>query len=272
MSESTPLDPRGQNMRDLSARTLDEVRAVPTETIKKALAALERNLGGREVLAALLAESAFSSDEEKFVAILGDPEESGTPLAKLLGVFGLSPGRFFKMLMDAKQVRSTFASMDHIYRRLPEVAEHTVDRAIPSTRACAACDGAGRYPPVKEEAQGKLCQECRGAGTLTTLPPTEDVKLALQVGGLLKGGNSVTVNQQVDARSLTQNIGGAGSLSSGDQRSIFRELSNASDRVLYGRATPPAALAEAPAAEGGSLGPTKTFVDPKVEDAEIIER
>jgi hypothetical protein len=81
MSEnsSLPLDPRGQNMRDLSARTLDEVRLVPTETIRKALAALEKNLGGREVLAALLAEAAFTSDEEKFVAILGDPEESSTP-------------------------------------------------------------------------------------------------------------------------------------------------------------------------------------------------
>lgn len=259
MGTSELLDPRGQNMRDLSARTLDEVRLVPTETIKRALSALEKNLGGREVLATLLAESAFSSDEEKFVAILGDPEEASTPLAKLLGVFGLSPGRFFKMLMDAKQVRSTFASMDHIYRRLPEVAEHTVDRAIPSTSACGACDGVGRYPPAKEGEEGKLCQECRGAGSLRVVPEIEDVKLALQVGGLLKGGNTVTVTNLTDARSVTMNSTGE---PSSDQRSIFKDFSQASDRVLYGR------VAALPAPSADLPGAT---IQDSIQDAEVVE-
>lgn len=212
---------RGKNMEELSARTLDEVREVPTKRIKQALEALEKNLGGREELAKILAPVTCATDEAKFIAILGDPEQDEKPLASLLGIFGLSPARFFKLLSEAKAVSAVMASMDNVYRRLPEVAAHTMDRAIPRVGLCQ---------------KGEECEECNGKGVHLITPDLDEVKLALQVGGLMKGGGAtVTVNQQVDARSVTLNSPFQ------DQRRVFKDFSEASDRVLYGRSQPPSA-------------------------------
>lgn len=238
-------------MRDLSARTLDEVRAVPTERIKKALSELEKNLGGREQLAQLLAQGTFTSDEEKFVAILGDPEADGTSLAVLLGTFGLSPARFFKLLSEATAVKAVFASMDRVYRRLPDVAEHTMERAVPREDPCERCEGTGKYlkkPAEKErEEEWGSCGDCRGKGTVKHVPELDSVKLALQVGGLLKGGNTVNVTNQVDARTLNMPAGAAPP--SGDLRPGYKDFLLASDRVLYGRAALPEGTSEPVEAE-----------------------
>lgn len=246
-------------MQDLSARTLDEVREVPTKRIKVALEALEKNLGGREELAKILAPVSCPTDEAKFIAILGDPEQDGKSLASLLGTFGLSPARFFKLLSEAKAVQAVMASMDSVYRHLPKVAEHTMERAIPREEKCYRCEGTGKYLKAAAKAEQEevwgICGDCKGKGALQITPELEEVKLALQVGGLMKGGGpTVTVNQQVDARSLTVNSPFS------DQRAVFKDFSEASDRVLYGRATAPSA---------DTVGSTKTFVDENPN--EIVE-
>ena len=103
-----------------------------------------------------------------------------------------------------------------------------MSRAVGKFKTCLVCKGKGSLPPVKEGEDRVACLECEGIGRVDVAPDVERVKVALQIGGLLKTGGGVVV----DASTKTQINNGPLLLvkSSPDFRT-------ATDRLLYpGRA------------------------------------
>lgn len=222
--------------------------------LDKALTALEDALGGREEMVSKLAlVTDLTSEETTILNLLANPENRNRSMAWLCGNAGTSIGRVLAMLQKGEFAEAVALSMKRIARQLPKVAEDVMARALPIWKSCLACGALGRLPPKEEGGEPRTCLVCEGVGRVEVAPDVERQKVALQVGGLLKQGGGVSI----DNRQQTVNANGPVVLvkSSPDFRT-------ATDKLLY------------PGRAQHQLNQTTTppnFVTEDPLDAEVIE-
>lgn len=201
----------------------------PPKLIEQALAQLETAIGGRDQLVSGLSMvPGMTQEEQTILYLLADPANAKKSLASLVGRTGTTVGRVLELFCKGDFAEAYVRSIRRVYRMLPSVAEDAMSRAVGKWKTCFVCKGKGSLPPKVEGEDGAACLDCEGLGRVDVAPDVERVKVALQIGGLLKTGGGVVV----DASTKTQINNGPVVLvkSSPDFRT-------ATDRLLYpGRA------------------------------------
>ncbi len=203
----------------------------------KALATLEADLGGREVLIGTLALAPLSKDGRYFLNLLSDPERQGSSLLALIEEAKLRPGQVLAWVEAGLTSGSQLRARVHIARRTPDVVADVMKLGAPHEDPCQKCQGTGSITPDPTEAVPNPgpspCPICLGRGALLYPADEEARKLALDLSGMLpkSGGISITNNNQ----QLAVAAGGSGDLD------LFQE---AMDRILYGAGGAPAASQE----------------------------
>lgn len=215
----------------------------PPKVLEKALASLEEALGGREAVTDSLALANLNGEETTVLHLLSDPANAKRSLAWICGGAGITIGKLLELFSKGDFAEAYVKAMRKVYRALPAVAEDVMARSLPKFLPCMPCMGEGRIAVKSKDAAGqevvelKLCGNCAGAGKREVEPDLERQKIALQMGGLLKQGAGVVVNN-------TQNTNNAPTMVVLRTTPDFR---TATDRLLYPhreKALPPAPDAE----------------------------
>lgn len=202
----------------------------------RALNALEGTLGGREKLVEALvlaptAEGVDTARAEYVVGLLADPKHAHRTLRGIAAISGISLQEVLTLYRKSAVQRAHLQALGHIATTLPAVAKHIMDRAIPYEAACYKCAGTGTMTPEPSKANMNPtpgpCETCKGGGKLLHEPELERQKLALTLGGLLKGGGGATtvVNvQQGQSQGAIPQSTGEGLL----------QMQKLSEQALYG--------------------------------------
>lgn len=223
-----PLPARrvSRNRQELTQRQRDV-----TAADEAGFATLERELGGRPALVAILAGADLNADEGKIVGLLADPENDRLSLAKVCIGGGLSMGRLMKLFQAAALAKGQVKAIQRVAAKLPDVAAGVMDDAVAGERPCGRCNGLGWMPekPGAPDAQGDPgpslpCPDCYGKGTVIHAPDHQVREMALRIGGLLeKGGGG--------AKILIANQNNGGGVA---DSASFDKLMSSLDTALYG--------------------------------------
>lgn len=216
-----------------------------TSADEAAFATLEVELGGRPALLAILAAADLNQDEATTLALLADPQSDGVSLAKLCASTGLGLGRLLKLLQAAALVKGQTKAIAKVAARLPDVAYHLMEDAIPRDVICPVCEGLltvpGKVTDKDPTPDPIACVFCRGKGTVPFVPDYHVREMALRIGGLLEknSGSKIVI--------ANQNVGGSAA-----ESGSFDRLMAQLDGALYGdgRARGSAASASGGASEG----------------------
>lgn len=206
-----------------------------------ALRQLEVTLGGRQKLVDALVLGAttdgIDADRAQYVlGLLADPKFADKSLRTLAKLAGITIHELLKLYRAAAVQRAHLAALSHVVEALPAVTRDVMQKAVPYELECYGCGGVGEVTPEPSKPVPnpgpETCRVCRGAGRLLHQPDLEHQKLALTLGGLLKGaGAGVTIiNQQQQAQG-----GGGVPLTTGDGLLQMQKLS---EQALYGPETP----------------------------------
>ena len=220
------------------SRNSDNIPLDAPPELDKALSTLEERMGGRDKVAASLAVIPnLTVEEQTIFQLMTDPANRKRSLAYLCGAAGTTVGRVLELFSKGDWAQAYVDSIRRVNALLPQVAEDVMTRALPKWKGCVQCKGAGRMmskkpllmegkptnPPIWEEIEVE-CFTCEGVGKIEVEPDIERQKVALQVGGLLKTGGGVTIDNS-DKR--TQISGGVTLIKSSPD---FRA---ATDMILY---------------------------------------
>jgi hypothetical protein len=197
-------------------------------------------LGGKDLLADVLAVASHDPDVDKVVTLLLDPAYASYSLARLCHLAGITAADLYSALGKASIARAKIeAIVTEVAPKLRGVVKDVMDRAQPYEIPCTACGGVGATTaePTKEQPNPapQACAVCRGGGKLLALPDLDRQKLALELGQLVSkgGGIAVQVNQQ--------NLGDrAGSTQTG----ALEQLQQALGEILFDGPPPTAPLVE----------------------------
>lgn len=163
--------------------------------LDKALRVLEEKMGGRDKVASSLALIPNLSVEEMTVFhLMTDPANKKKSLAYLCGAAGTTIGRVLELFGKGDWAAAYVESIRRVNALLPDVAEDVMIRALPKHRSCRACGATGHLAPLKEGGEPRTCLECEGLGRVEIEPDIERQKVALQVGGLLKTGGGINID------------------------------------------------------------------------------
>lgn len=202
-----------------------------------ALVQLESTLGGRDRLvdALVLGTTADGVDTDRADYVLGllaDPKFAKKSLRTLARMAGITLQELLSLYRKASVQRAHLESLAHVAKTLPAVAQHIMERSVPYELDCHTCGGVGTLTPnptakVPNPSPGP-CGTCQGHGRLRHEPDLERQKLALSLGGLLKGGGTgvTIINQQQQGQ-------GAVPLATGD---TLLQMQRLTDQALYGAA------------------------------------
>lgn len=176
------------------------------KAVRTALSNLEESAGGREPLTYTLSHAEdIDSSEHRVLQMLADPMFVNHGLANICEKAGLTLGRFLKLFQKGRAAQAYIETMNKVYEPLPGVAEDVMRRSVTHHVVCTDCNGfkfhiiEGRNGEPKST---KECVTCHGQGTLLRDPDLERQKLALEMGGLLKRGTGIQINntqQQLNA-------------------------------------------------------------------------
>lgn len=176
--------------------------------VDAAIATLEETLGGREKLVESLAVGGGSAaahggikpERAQFIlGLLADPHHRGKSLRRLTKLAGITLDELLTLYRDAAIMRSHIEAIGHIAAGLPAVAKDVMAKAVPYEETCYGCGGVGQITPEPTRKvpnpSPQPCPTCKGGGRLLHQPDLERQKLALTLGGLVKGGaGGLTVN------------------------------------------------------------------------------
>jgi hypothetical protein len=190
------LGQRGKDCPQPISRPNAVAALTPAEEAQ--FAAFEVELGGRLQLAALLAAADLPERDQRLAALLVDPANDGTSLAKLCAWSRISLRRLLDFVKDAALVKGQIKALVAVGERLPDVAVGLMTDAIPGDRTCPVCKGLRQLlddpTPQEPSPVPRICKTCDGTGTVPYHPETELRKVALQIGKLLdKPGNTNNV-------------------------------------------------------------------------------
>lgn len=228
--------------------------ALPAQAAAE-LAALERELGGRQALITALTYAPPHKDIRYMLGLLGDPDNAQVSLADLCYAGRIMPGQLVDALAKGSELRARLLATQLVHRRLPDVVGDVMLKAAPYEDICPQCQGLGTTvadpTPDQPNPAQEMCPGCLGHGRLRYDADGTCRELALEMGGLIgkSGGGVQIVNTQ---QTLVASGGGGAGLEA------FQELL---DAVLFGqdggRTTAPDGLA----AGGGELPVEGELVD-----------
>lgn len=213
------------------------IKRDPAVAINKALASLEAALGGRDAILSTLVQAELTPEEEILVNRLADRDWDDKSLARVAGSCSFTVGQVLSLLTKAAGAKAYALALGRVYAHLPAVAEDIAKRSIPHQERCEACRALGIVKRIDTDEDGNIkkddkgkkvwvedqCWPCQGTGYITIYPDLERQKLALQIGGLLKGDKAPVVN--LDMRT---------------QSAVFKtdaDFRTATDKLLFPRIT-----------------------------------
>lgn len=204
-------------------------KAEIAERVDLAMRNFEAAVGGREALVAALQHSPETDELNFVIGIIADPRNDTSSLTAICRDAGIGVGKLWQLFKDSDLAQAQVLAIRAINRKLTEVVDDVLLRAVPYEVVCDTCYGLD----VGRTARGKAkpCPDCGGKGTRTKEPDLKRQEMVLRMGGLLKDGGGVSVNVQQQANTFV----------AGDAMGKFQR---ASDRILYGereRAIPAAA-------------------------------
>jgi hypothetical protein len=227
-----PKRPHRIGLRSPLAKIPKEKSVAIHRAVERFLTELESAAGGREDLIQLLAHAPSSPEQTYLWGLLADPRNDTRNLAKVLAVGGVNLGQFLSALKDAKGGRALYRVMDSVEQYLPGVAHDLMARSVPHTLACRACRGSGKVTTIENSKPKEMsCGVCYGEGAIPVLPDLERQKVALELGGALKKGGGIVVNQ--NQAQVQVHGAGRGGMREGQTRDAIRV---ATDKLLYGEA------------------------------------
>lgn len=201
---------------------------------------LERAVGGREVVAEALAHAPPSEPVDTLRTLLGDPKSRALEIRELCAQAKLTVPEFWALFKQGVLSKAQVRAMAAVSHGLPDVAADLMKRAVGHTIDCPKCFGTGLSDgdaaktirdtvigtggvPVEREAP--RCPQCDGTGRKEVVPEVKRQELALEMGGLLKRheGVSVHVTQQQQQGLLVAQV-----------PSLFAKFQMATDKILYG--------------------------------------
>lgn len=213
-------------------------------------------LGGRADLAAeLLTSPDLTAPIRKVLLLILDPRFDRHSLSKLCDEAGLTPGEFFAAFRDATLAKANITAIRKVAERLVAITECVLDGAVNQLIVCEECNGSTQqlYPPARKGQDPTIgkCLRCNGHGEVPVRADFEKQKIALELGGLLKKGPAVQLNQLHQSLHLTQSGSG----------SNLAQLQQAAAAVMFGRDQPPLDLPPDPP-------PVTEIVEAEVVNAE----
>lgn len=162
------------------------------KAMAQAISSFEKAVGGREALVAAMHANPDLDDAQRYlIDLLSDPSRTKTPIGDLCFSAGVHIGHVLQLFKSGRFARAQVEAIDKISKRLPEVAEDFVSRAIPLEIDCPTCNGTGEtIQPDGEVLPG--CPSCHATGKVTREPSIDYQRLALEIGGITprkdKGG------------------------------------------------------------------------------------
>jgi len=225
------------------ARTRSLARAAASATRQLALAApsvareltqLEKDLGGRQQLLALLALAPLTPDLRYVLGLLGDPAHDHRSLASICADGNILPGDLLKHLGAAALHRGQVLARQRIGESIPAVVEDVMRRAAPYEEACGTCMVAGAATgqvtpdptPTDPNPQPQICPDCKGSLKILYMPSLDRQRVAIDLAHLVERGGGISITNQ------NLNLGAA---ASGGQGAL-EQLQTLTDQILYGDA------------------------------------
>jgi len=194
------------------------------------LRSVERALGGRQAIVALLALAPLTQDLRYLLGLLGDPRHQADSLAEICAAANVLPSTLMQHLVGASLLKGKVEAHQKIGAGIAAVAEDLMRRAAPYEDTCnGGCRGTGAITPdpspTAPNPTPEPCEVCHGTGRLRYSPDLERQKLALDLAQLLpkSGGLSIAVQQN-------QVTGGGASGGGG----LIERLQQMTDAALYG--------------------------------------
>jgi hypothetical protein len=192
-----------------------------------AIETFEKIIGGRGDLAGeLLTSPDLTPPIRKILTLILDPRFDTYPLAKLCDQAGILPGDVFRAFRDATIAKANIQALRRVAERLVTITESLLDDASDRMVICDECSGSKQQliKPKKGDPTIIDCTRCNGTGTVMLRADFEKQKLALELGGLLKKGPAVQLNQQTN-HTLNLSTGAGG----------IAQLQQAVSGMLFGR-------------------------------------
>ncbi len=181
--------------------------------LEKAFKAIEETLGGREALVSILQNAPQTPEMDFLIGAVLDPTNDLRSLGGLCRDAGIPIGQLMKLLSDANIAKAQIESMHHISKHLPGVVSNVMEQSLPQEILCPWCKN--------DNVQVMSCKLCNGTGKTIKQPELETQKVALELGGMLKKGGGVQINQQINT-----NVGGFSS-------SELSKIRDATDKILF---------------------------------------
>lgn len=214
--------------------TIPSVSPATTASFK----AFESICGGRQALVAKLALVAAGKDEDYVVGLLADPRYEHEPLAGVCRAGKITLQRLMGLYRDAALVSAQVGAIDRVAQGLPAVAADVMTRSIEHRVTCPVCQGLATITPnpTKDDPnpEPRPCRACAGHGSTIEQPAHETQKTALELGGLLKKGGGLTIQQNNQQIALSAGSAGFGDLVEKLDEVLF---GSARDRVKAGEQT-----------------------------------
>lgn len=193
-------DPPGQELapRPKELSLTRATRGVLADTLRQ----FETSIGGRAALIKALAvassvDGVDPAAAQYVVGLLADPKNADKSLARIAQLGGITLQDLLKLYRHGAVQRAHLAAGAAIVETLPAAAAHAMARSVPYEADCERCSGLGQTTPNPTTEHPNpspvTCPQCRGGGRLRYEPTLDQQKLALTLGGLLKGGGGVNV-------------------------------------------------------------------------------
>lgn len=196
-----------------------------------ALKRFEGELGGRDALVETLSHAPLSKDQQYIVGLLADPAYADASLADLCRRGNIKLPELWGLLRSAALAKASVKATLVVGQHLPAVVSDVMRRAQVHEEPCAYCEGTGTIvdEPTAEDPNPEpyRCPKCEGKGRFRHLPELDRQVVALKLGGLLKDGAGLTINN------LNQAFANPDAVGSYDQ------LLTAADQALEGEVVRP---------------------------------
>lgn len=219
---------------DPPARVADSIKA------QRTIAAIERDLGGRDViLAELLRSPKLDPPIRALLDLLYDPRFDKQPLPVLCERIGITPGDLFAAFRDATIATAHIHAVRLIAARFPQVVTALVDSATDHQEVCPTCRGTRTVRVLKpkkdrtdtDKYEIEPCSACAETGHVLVKANPDQQERVLEVMGMLKQGVGLQVNHTSTTINQTQNNLGV----TGSGASLF-DLQKAVGAVLHRQA------------------------------------
>lgn len=206
-------------------------RLVAPDAVRE-LAELETALGGRPALIGLLALAPLNKDGKRFLALLAEPSNAGTPLAQVCAQGATLPGDLVTWVTTGMTLKAQVLARALIAARTPAVVQEVMQQAATWEDTCPTCLGLAKTTPEPTEAQPNPasvpCATCQGHGVVRVSADPECRRYALDMAGLLPKSGGISITNQALAIAAPGAVG-----------SEVDRLQEAMDQVLYGHGPGP---------------------------------